>query len=277
MMATTMTSLSEVLRTHGYCIKIGRQSHLARDVPHDGLGILFVREGMCRFTIGNWTATLPAHTGILFDNRIRHTAKYGNRQTKRTVVHLAREILPASSFERLLGDNGAHSDGPGAQGFRFPTPEAETRFHWAVSHLGSLVERPTSRDAARHLVGLILSEMKPCDLQNVLPPLLENAIQFMKRHLDSDYTIADVAEKVYCSESHLRRLFDQLLGVSPHGYWQNLRIDHARQLLGEGATIAEAARATGFSSRRGFEKAFSRSVGMSPYSFARMSASLRSS
>lgn len=121
-----------------------------------------------------------------------------------------------------------------------------------------------------HLAGLVLSEMQPCTLDSTLPLLLQRAIDYMRHHLNVDDTIADVADKVYCSESHLRRLFDQYLGDSPRNYWLKLKIDHAMQMLSDGASVGRVVQATGFSSRRGFDKAFIRMVGISPHVYAQM-------
>lgn len=270
-MATTcMTTLTQHMQAHGYCIKTGTPSPMMRSIDHDGVGLLYMRQGICRFVTEDYSVTLTPHTGVIFDNSVKHTTLYVKNRIGRTVIHLSHDIVDAAAYEHLFSQDTSRPKGKRVQGFRFPTPAAEMRFHWAVLHLSSLLEQPTSRAAALHLAGLVLSEMQPCASDRALPLLLQKAIDYMKHHLNVDDTVADVANKVYCSESHLRRLFEQYLGNSPRNYWLNLKIDHATQMLSDGASIGRVAQETGFSSRRGFEKAFIRMVGISPHEYAQM-------
>lgn len=74
------------------------------------------------------------------------------------------------------------------------------------------------------------------------------------------------------SHSHFIRLFKQVYGVVPRVYLSNLRLERARQLLDDGATVTDACFAAGFQSATTFSRSFKRHVGASPsvYRAARM-------
>ncbi|USD37231.1 AlkA N-terminal domain-containing protein [Ferrimonas sp. SCSIO 43195] len=77
--------------------------------------------------------------------------------------------------------------------------------------------------------------------------------------------LAAFAERLGVSDRHLRRLFEQHLGVSPLAYALNHRLLFAKQLLSESELpILAVAQACGFQSRRRFNDAFQRQFSLTP-------------
>lgn len=67
----------------------------------------------------------------------------------------------------------------------------------------------------------------------------------------------------------LSRDFRALLGTSPYRYLQQRRVDLAKRLLREGATLADAAHGAGFADQSHFGRTFRKSVGLTPKEWLR--------
>jgi AraC-like DNA-binding protein len=93
--------------------------------------------------------------------------------------------------------------------------------------------------------------------------------------LDRQVTLLELARQVHVSPYHLHRCFREQVGLTPHEYLLRRRLERAKELLAEGATVTEAAAATGFSSPGYFSTVFRRRVGVTPTGFLRGAASPR--
>lgn len=67
-----------------------------------------------------------------------------------------------------------------------------------------------------------------------------------------------------CDRWQLSRDFRALLGTSPYRYLQYRRVDLAKQLLRDGATLADAAHGAGFADQSHFGRTFRKAVGLTP-------------
>lgn len=72
-----------------------------------------------------------------------------------------------------------------------------------------------------------------------------------------------------CDRWQLSRDFRALLGTSPYRYLQQRRVDLAKQLLREGATLADAAHGAGFADQSHFGRTFRKAVGLTPREWLR--------
>ncbi len=88
----------------------------------------------------------------------------------------------------------------------------------------------------------------------------------------ADFTVSELAASVHVSESYLRRVFIDELGISPKKELINMRISHAKRLLSEGnLPVARVAEASGFSGVYHFSRAFRSETGQAPSEFRRLS------
>lgn len=96
--------------------------------------------------------------------------------------------------------------------------------------------------------------------------LLERALQFINDNMSShDLSLSVVAEYVGLSASRFSTLFSQYMGCNYKTYIDNLRIEHAKQLLKEGdQMISEIAEAVGYDNSYSFARLFKKKVGMPP-------------
>ncbi len=63
---------------------------------------------------------------------------------------------------------------------------------------------------------------------------------------------------------HLVRTFHQHVGIPPHEYMVQLRLERARSMLATGAPAAEAAHHAGFADQSHLHRHFKRVIGVTP-------------
>lgn len=100
---------------------------------------------------------------------------------------------------------------------------------------------------------------------------LKRALAYLKDHAAEPVTLGDLARQAHVSQSHLGFLFRSELGTTFKLLLQQLRIEHAKQLLrgGQRLRITDVALQVGFGDLSHFEKSFRRVVGVSPRSYRR--------
>ncbi|MDO5066643.1 MAG: AraC family transcriptional regulator [Propionibacteriaceae bacterium] len=100
--------------------------------------------------------------------------------------------------------------------------------------------------------------------------LAASATQFLREHLAEPITVADLADHLSWSPSHLTRAFTRTVGASPIRYLAALRFQEAKRLLAvERLGVLEACHEVGFSSVGTFTRRFVADVGLPPGEFRR--------
>lgn len=82
-------------------------------------------------------------------------------------------------------------------------------------------------------------------------------------------TLAQLAREAGLSRFQFLRGFARATGLTPHAYLVQRRIHRARQLIGSGVRLADAAAASGFADQSHMTRLFVRSFGMAPGSYAK--------
>ncbi|MBK0400735.1 GlxA family transcriptional regulator [Limibaculum sp. M0105] len=96
-------------------------------------------------------------------------------------------------------------------------------------------------------------------------PVLASALSEMEANLDAPLPLERIARRAGVSARHLQTLFRRRFGVSPHGHYLALRLNHARRLLIETAQpVVEVAAAAGFASAASFTRAYRQMHGETP-------------
>jgi len=87
--------------------------------------------------------------------------------------------------------------------------------------------------------------------------------------------IEDLARCVGLSSSHFSRAFKKSLGISPHAFIMQQRLERARALmLGTDMPLCEVALACGFADQAHLSRLFRRIVGNSPSAWRRSTVEL---
>ncbi|MBO6771398.1 MAG: AraC family transcriptional regulator [Thalassospira sp.] len=96
---------------------------------------------------------------------------------------------------------------------------------------------------------------------------VQTVIDYMAAHLDENIALEDLATITGLSRFHLLRIFREATGLPPHAYFNHMRLRRAKRMLFDGATIADAAAATGFADQSHLNRHFKTMWGVSPGAF----------
>jgi AraC family transcriptional regulator len=129
---------------------------------------------------------------------------------------------------------------------------------------------------AMQITILLLREFKTNSLkQGVHLPdslaYINLAIEYMHAYFSSKIRLDDMCKEIHVSHFHFIRTFKQNVGVSPHQYLLNVRIQKAEELLREKQySVAEVAILCGFISSSHFSNTFKSIKGYSPSEYKKL-------
>lgn len=91
--------------------------------------------------------------------------------------------------------------------------------------------------------------------------------EFIRENVGENIKLQNLAEIARLSPFHLNRAFSAQVGLPPHEYQNQLRIEKALKLIGQKKSFAEIAVETGFSDQSHFNRFFKRYMGVTPKKF----------
>jgi AraC family transcriptional regulator len=90
-------------------------------------------------------------------------------------------------------------------------------------------------------------------------------LDYIHAHVDQDLSLAELASVINISPTYFARLFKQEMGISPHQYVIQQRVEQAKSMLSKtDLAIADIAFQVGFSSQSHLTKQFKRIIGITP-------------
>jgi AraC-like DNA-binding protein len=97
------------------------------------------------------------------------------------------------------------------------------------------------------------------------PALARRICEYVESHLDQKISLDTLASMAGLSQHHFARAFRQSVGMPPHGYLLQRRLEHVEQLLRDTQLpLSEIALAVGFSDQSHLARHFRRVTGVSP-------------
>jgi AraC-like DNA-binding protein len=96
------------------------------------------------------------------------------------------------------------------------------------------------------------------------PVAVRNIRQYLQAHYADSVSLEDLSEFSGLSPFHLLRTFRRAIGMPPHAYLRQIRVEQAKLMLSAGATISETALATGFVDQSHLTRYFKRILGLTP-------------
>jgi AraC-like DNA-binding protein len=160
---------------------------------------------------------------------------------------------------------------------------AAGRLHPGVWPIPSMLEPVTGllvRELAGHadqgrldlLAGLVASYMAESDqaipvaaASGTAANHIAQADALLRAHLDRPLGAGELADALFISPGYLRQIFRQAYGHGPMHRLLELRIEHAKRLLADGAMpVHEVAARCGFASQFHFSRVFRRLAGVPP-------------
>lgn len=130
-------------------------------------------------------------------------------------------------------------------------------------------------EAARELVvflrrtGAQAQFSAPLKLQAAATGRLKDICRWAASNLDGDLSVEALAGRAGLSSRQFSRLFREAFAAPPANYFKALRLDAARTMLGQGASVERAAEGSSFSSADVFRRAFERQFGIGPSEYRR--------
>lgn len=131
--------------------------------------------------------------------------------------------------------------------------ECESRFLWTFTHL-------VSRYAARRPWN---GGATPED------GAVQRALTYLNTHYADSVSLTQLATVANLKPLRLLRVFQRSLGLPPHAYLVQIRVQRAKALLAAGCPIAQAAFDTGFTDQSHLNRHFKRLIGVTPGQYAR--------
>lgn len=86
---------------------------------------------------------------------------------------------------------------------------------------------------------------------------------------EGEYRMSSLCDRIGVSERHLRRVFEDGIGISPKDWLRQERMVAARSLLREGSPVKEVAIDLGFTTAKMFSRDFQLFYGVKPTDFQR--------
>jgi AraC family transcriptional regulator len=97
------------------------------------------------------------------------------------------------------------------------------------------------------------------------PSILKQITDYIQAHLNQNITLNELAAIAQISPYHFLRLFKQKMGITPHQYILQQRIEQAKFLLQHRElSLAEIALSVGFCDQSHFTRCFKQRVGITP-------------
>lgn len=93
-------------------------------------------------------------------------------------------------------------------------------------------------------------------------------VDFLYDNLSNPIKLDELADLTHLSKYHLLRVFREEMGLPPHAYLNQLRIERAKTLLLAGVPPATAALEVGFADQAHLTRLFKRAVGVTPRAVA---------
>lgn len=101
---------------------------------------------------------------------------------------------------------------------------------------------------------------------------LEECADYLKESFRDPVRVSDLEKIADLDRFTLSRQFKRAYGTSPHRYLLMRRLGHAKQLLVNGKTLADAAHESGFADQSHMNRHFRRAFGMTPGTWRQLTA-----
>lgn len=237
---------------------------------HEGFEISVIERGAEKLIFRGSTYIAPAGSIVVINPGEVHSARAANGAgwSYRAFYPTAADVRDAAST---------------AAGKILPTPSFSTpviqdkHVCRILRHLHTLLELPNSALAQESYSIFVASQLVTRHAEDRPTPravgkeprAIKLARDFIQAHASENVTLAQLTSLTGLSSFHLVRVFTAHVGLPPHAYLNQVRVNRARQLLANGRSIARVASETGFVDQSHLARHFKRLLGCPPGQYAR--------
>jgi len=94
--------------------------------------------------------------------------------------------------------------------------------------------------------------------------------EYLQQHYANSVSLKDLAEVTKLNPYYLLHVFKNTVGIPPHLFQQQLRVQKAKTLLAAGSTLTAVAYETGFADQSHFSRQFKKITGLTPAGYQKM-------
>ena len=259
------------------CIVAGWASYRCAYPPlpehkHFGVAELAYAEiGRQPYIIADRRFTLQGGEGVIIPPDTLHSSD--NQPSYPGKKYWIQLLLPVDSSETWLGLTSAEA-APLVAMLQMPTTQSTkwpSDFPRRISALFNIFDGPASPIRTAMLrTGLltILFDLLNLQIKKTLPAdkaRIHRSIEWMEKQTERPPTLEQFAEISGLSSSSFKRVFKDVIGITPHTFILRKQIDRAQRLLQEhNGSVTDIAFECGFSSSQYFATVFKRIVGVTP-------------
>jgi AraC-like DNA-binding protein len=228
---------------------------------HAFVEVAWVLEGTTTYRVGTRDIVVETGSGIVLPARVLHATRV-TPGARAGSAWIASELV--SRIAASLG----------RQSFTEPTLLEDTR---QLARLGALLQSEASEarpgqllavDALAEALVVAIVRAAPSSARTPRDPRIASAVALIESQYSEPLGVDDLARAAGLSRFHFSRMFSDAMGMSPYQHLQRIRIERARELLGRGHGVTEAALSVGFRDLGRFARAFRDQVGCAPSDIA---------
>lgn len=244
---------------------------------HNGCEVYLFLSGNIRLYIEQTCfSPVPGSLVLLNPNEMHRIQCIDNSPYERICIHLKRSYIKDLSPEGFPLENCFFAKPHGLHNLRILSPESLREFLTLYEGL----EKSSSPDcfgsaviqnAYVSLLLLFLNQQfqtDPSTYKNTMPSYITGAMQYIETHLNEPICLSALALQFHISENYLSSQFKQHTGLTLRSYLLDRKIQCAKNLLHQGASVTEACYGSGFNDYANFIRSFKKAVGISPGKYA---------
>lgn len=235
-----------------------------RNHVHEAYSIGFIDTGQTTFLLEGTPHTASTGQVVLIGPNVVHACNPDPDSDMTYHMFYVDPVLLKSVTDELFGpDSGVPN---------FPSPvvddpalrELWRSLHTAIVDKADRLEKESL--LLQGLVDVVSRHATPGVLRE--PSGSGNAVELVKAylsaHLSAKVSLDTLSEVAHLSRYHLLRVFQAEVGLPPHAYQNQLRVDLGKQLLTAGTPISQAAVEAGFVDQSHFSRVFKQYTGATP-------------
>ncbi|WP_026660592.1 helix-turn-helix domain-containing protein [Butyrivibrio sp. AC2005] len=120
------------------------------------------------------------------------------------------------------------------------------------------------REISKELFSSIIDYMEEKEKDGI-PAWMDDVQVYIQEHYtEQGFSVSGIADEYGFTVSHLSRTFKSVMGTGLLDYIQKLRVEKAKELLEEGASVNDAAVGSGYLDAKALTRAFKRYEGITP-------------
>ncbi|SHJ29619.1 AraC-like ligand binding domain-containing protein [Malonomonas rubra DSM 5091] len=213
---------------------------------------------------GNSSILQPGHFGIIAPGEVHENYACENDRRNLLTFYLAPSQL--QSLAAQIRD--VDSDDCEFRTDFYRDNEAYAgliQLHQTLYHSDSKLEKET---AFIELLALLISRHTAKTINSAKfgqeTERVNKIIELFHEQIEEDFGLSELAQQFDCTPYHLIRFFKKAVGIAPHAYLVQMRLEKAKQLISEGDSLVDAALATGFADQSHLTRHFKNKFGVTP-------------